>query len=131
MRRAAVLVAGILAVALGLTGCAGTAAPATTPTASAYSREVASRLQSAVLSVTSSAEADPTAALARLDELATMLADARARGEVSAARFDSIAAAIALVRTDLEAAIAAQDASKPGKTEKPGKPGNGNHGKNR
>lgn len=127
MRHAAVLAAATIVLALALSGCAGSATPATTPTASSYSPDVASRLQSAVLSVTSSAEVDPIAALARLDELATMLADARARGEISAARFESISAAIALVRTDLEAAVA-QDDSKPGKTDKPGK---GNHGKDR
>jgi hypothetical protein len=130
VRHAAVLAAGTIALALALSGCAGSATPATTPTASTYAPDVASRLQSAVLSVTSSAEGDPTAALARLDELAAMLADARARGEVSAARFDSISAAIALVRADLEAAIATDD-SKPGKTDKPGKPGDGKPGKDR
>jgi hypothetical protein len=122
VRRALVLATGALAVAILLTGCAGTNAPAVTPTASAYPSEVASRLQSAVLAVSSAAAGgDPTAALNRLDELTATLADARARGAVTTARFDSITASIALVRADLEAAVAAQVDQKPGNTDKPGK----------
>ena len=128
MIRAPLLAAGLLSVAILLTGCATPQAPAATPTVSAYPSDVASRLQSAVLSVSSSAAGgDPTSALARLDELTATLADARARGQVSAARLDSISAAIALVRTDLEAAILAQKDSKPGRSDTPGKD---NHGKN-
>ena len=126
MRRPTAL-ATLLVGALMLTGCVGNAAPAVTPTTSPYSSAAASRLQSAVLAVSSSAAGgDPTAALARLDELTVTLADARARGEVSTARLDSISAAIALVRADLQAAIAAQNKVKPGKTEDPGKGDHGN-----
>ena len=126
MRRAIVL-AGLLVGALMLTGCVGNGVPAATPTASSYSSAAASRLQSAVLSVSSSAAAgDPAAALSRLDELTAPLADARARGEVSTARLDSISAAMTLVRADLQAAITAQNNVKPGKTDDPGK---GDHGK--
>lgn len=122
------LATGALVLVIALTGCVGTGAPVQTPTASAYSAAVASRLQSAVLAVSSaSAAGDPSAAIARLDELAAILADARARGEVTTARFESITASLALVRADLEAAVAAQTDQKPGKTEKPGK---GNSGKN-
>ncbi|MES2093986.1 MAG: hypothetical protein V4531_09270 [Actinomycetota bacterium] len=133
MRRAVLLAAGVMSVAIALTGCSGTSVPAATPATSTttptYPLDVAARLQSAVLSVSSSAAGnDPTAALTRLDELTTTLSDARARGEVTSARFDSISAAIALVRADLEAVIAAQNA-KPGKSDKPGK-GDGGNGKN-
>lgn len=123
------LATGALVIAVALTGCVGTGAPVQTPTASAYPSTVASRLQSAVLAVSSaSAAGDPTAAIARLDELAATLADARARGEVTSARFESITASLALVRADLEAAVAAQTDQKTGKTDKPGK---GNSGKDR
>ena len=121
MRRATVI-AGLLVGALMLTGCVGNGRPTATPTTSSYSSAAASRLQSAVLSVSSSAAGgDPAAALSRLDELTVTLADARARGEISAARLDSISAAMALVRADLQAAITAQNNVKPGKTEDPGK----------
>ena len=126
MRRATVL-AALLVGALMLTGCVGNGAPAATPTTSSYSSAAASRLQSAVLSVSSSAAGgDPAAALSRLDELTVTLADARARGEVSTARLASISAAMALVRADLQAAITAQNNDKPGKTEDPGKGDHGN-----
>jgi hypothetical protein len=116
------LFAGIVAFALVLTGCATSGTPGATPTASRYSSTIASELQSGVLSVTSSAAGgDPAGALNRLDELTATLADARARGTVTAARFDSIMSSIALVRTDLEAAVAAQLNQKPGNTDKPGK----------
>jgi ABC-type transporter Mla subunit MlaD len=116
------LATGLVACALVLTGCAAASDPAATASASPYSSTVASELQSGVLSVTSSAAGgDPTAALARLDELAATLADARARGAVTIARFDSITASMALVRADLEAAIAAQGDQKPGNSDKPGK----------
>ena len=126
MRRATALVT-LVAGALMLTGCVGNGVPAAPPTTSSYSSAAASRLQSAVLSVSSSAAAgDPAAALSRLDELTVTLADARARGEVSTARLDSISAAMALVRADLQAAITAQNNVKPGKTEDPGKGDHGN-----
>ena len=118
----------VVACALALTGCVGGSEPAATTTASSYSATVASELQAGVQAVTSStAGGDPSTALARLDELAVTLADARARGLVTTARFDSITASIALVRTNLEAAIAALANQKPGNSEKPGK-GDGNKG---
>lgn len=118
----------MLVGALMLAGCVGNSVPAATPTVSSYSSAAASRLQSAVLSVSSAAaNGDPAAALARLDELTVTLADARARGEVSTARLDSISAAMALVRADLQSAITAQNDVKPGKTEDPGK-GNRDNG---
>lgn len=133
MKRTAVLrsglSAGIVACALVLTGCAVSATPGATPTPSRYSSTVASELQSGVLSVTASAAGgDPAGALNRLDELTATLADARARGTVTAARFDSIMASIALVRADLVAAAAAQLNQKPGNTDKPGKGKDGGDG---
>ena len=126
--RRVTLVSAMLVGALMLAGCVGNSVPAATPTVSSYSSAAASRLQSAVLSVSSAAaNGDPAAALARLDELTVTLADARARGEVSTARLDSISAAMALVRADLQSAITAQNDVKPGKTEDPGK-GNRDNG---
>lgn len=110
----------LIGCAVVLSGCAGPSAPI----APTYPASIASQLQAGVLSVSvAAADDDPESALIRLEELVVALADARARNEVTAARFDSIAAAIALVRSDLEAAIAAKNYDKPGKSEK------GNRGK--
>jgi hypothetical protein len=133
VKRAGVLSTGlscvVVACALVLTGCVGGTEPAVTTSASPYSATVASKLQAGVQAVTSSAAGgDPATALGRLDELAVTLADARARGLVTTARFDSITASIALVRADLQAAIAAlANQEQPGNSEKPGK-GDGNKG---
>lgn len=125
MRTAATLLTAFVLV-VGLAGCA--------PSGGGYSATTAQTLQSDVLSVSEAAAAgDPATALARLDELDARLLDLLAKGAVDQARFDSVSAAIALVRGDLEAAIAAQSEStgnngngngkpdKPGKPEKPGK----------
>ncbi len=139
MRRAAAAAPLALGIAccLALAGCAPTNSPRSTPSTavsasasaspvSDYPRTVAARLQADVLSVTTSAaEGDPASALSRLDELTAALDDARAKHEVSAARFQSISESIALVRTDLEAAAAAQP--RHGKSDKQGGP---THGKN-
>lgn len=133
MKRAAAAAPLALGIAccLALAGCAPTNSPRSTPSASAsavsdYPRTVAARLQADVLSVTASAaEGDPASALSHLDELTAALDDARARHEVSAARFQSISESIALVRSDLEAAVAAQQ--RHGKSDKQGGPA---HGKN-
>jgi hypothetical protein len=72
---------------------------------------------------TRAANGDPASALTRLDEVAALAAEDRARGTISAARLASITASIELVRADLEKAIAA--AQKPhGRDGKPGNPGN-------
>ncbi len=98
--RSVVMVMG-LAVVLMLAGCA---APA-----DEYGPDAADRLQAGVLEVTeASASSDHADALTNLAELGVALADARARGAVTAERFESISAAIELVRTDLEAAIKAE-----------------------
>jgi uncharacterized protein YceK len=106
----------VLVTLLVLSGC-------TTQTTD-YSAQTARPLQKQVLAVAeSSAAGDPAASLTHLDELAASLEDARARGTISANRYASITASIALVRTDLEAAIAAQE-KQPEKNKKDKPPSN-------
>ena len=103
--------------ALALSGCSAQHASDSTQK---YSAQTARPLQEQVLAVAeSSATGDPAASLTRLDELAASLKDARARGTVSVERYASITAAIALVRSDLEAAITVQDNQQ--KKDNPGK----------
>lgn len=111
------LLSALIGVALALTlaGCAGTATD--------YSTPVASALQQQVLAATNAAaEGDYESALTRLDELEASVADALARGSISQARGDSILAAIALVRADLEALLDGPGNSDKPKPDKPGKP---------
>jgi hypothetical protein len=117
--RSAVLAAG-LAVAVVLSGCASPADD--------YGQGTAERLQAAVLQVTdAAASGDFTEALTSVAELEVTLADARARGDVTEERFESISAAIALVRTDLEAAIAAEapEPEQPAGVDDPGEDNSG------
>lgn len=101
IRLARMVPAAAVIFGLGLTGCA--------PQQSEYSSDVAAALQSQVLAVsTASAGAEFAAAIGSLDELEVQLKDALARGEVTQERYDSIMAATALVRSDLQAAIDAQ-----------------------
>lgn len=122
MTRARSILPVALAVALVLGGCA-----AQEP---GYDVDAAEHLQSEVLEVSElSAAADYPSALLSLTELEVSLKDARARGELTEERYESILAAAALVRTDLEAAIAAQTPPEPepepqGPSEK-GKKGKG------
>jgi hypothetical protein len=88
----------VLAAALLLTGCAGDGAR--------YPAATAGALQDQVLAVTqAAADGDLDAAVTRLEELIASTKDARARGNVTADREDSILAAIELVRGDLEALV--------------------------
>ncbi|MBF0670993.1 MAG: hypothetical protein IR160_00230 [Salinibacterium sp.] len=128
-----------LTASLGLSGCA---------TAGDYHHAAAERLQERVLGATAAAaSADYATMLGALDALEVDLGDALARGHVTQARHDAIAAAIAHVRKDVEAIIAAQqpepdpepepqpgsgegngepkepEKEKPDKPGKPGKPG--------
>ncbi len=97
----AVLVVWALAGGLVLSGCSIQPDP--------YPATTAAKLQSEVLAVSrSSAAGDYRASVTQLDELAVTLKDALARGTLSRERYNSISSAIALVRTDLESAIAAQ-----------------------
>lgn len=111
--RTVILVA--LVAVLSLAGC--------TVQNTGYSAQTARPLQEQVLAVAeSSAAGNPTASLTRLDELVASLKDARAKGAVSADRYASIMASVALVRTDLEAAVAVQNEQQnQQKNEKPGK----------
>lgn len=127
MRRAiAATLAALLA--LGLAGCSP-------QHDAAYPPSSAETLQTGVLAVSEAASAgDAESALTRLDELQAALLDCKARGAIGDARFDSISAAIALVRADLESVVAEQNStenpddspgksdSKPGKPDKPDKP---------
>lgn len=100
-RMSGILIATAATVAL-LTGCAPQAA---------YEPETAERLQSQVLAVsTSTAEGDWAGASTRLMELEASTAEALARGEITQARHDAILAALQLVRSDVEAAIAQAEA---------------------
>ena len=88
----------VLCVA-ALTGCA--------QESSEYPAETASALQAQVLLVSeSAAAADPATALVRLAELEAGAKDALARETITPERYESIIAAIALVRVDLETAVA-------------------------
>jgi hypothetical protein len=106
----------MLAATLGLSACA--------VQATGYSEQVARPLQEQVLAVANGAAAgQPDVSLTRLNELVASLTDARARGTVSSERYESITAAIALVRGDLEAAITAQNEQLQQQQQKnPGKP---------
>lgn len=94
---AAALVMGLLA------GCAGQPA---------YNPETAERLQERVLAVSAStAESDWATASTRLLELEASASEALARGEITQERFEAIMSAVSLVRTDVDAAIAAAEAA--------------------
>ncbi|WP_261375286.1 mucin-associated surface protein [Arthrobacter sp. KBS0702] len=94
----AVLVAG------SLSGCAGTAPE--------LDGGAATQLQSQVLAVTEAAATEDSAgALKLLDELMTKLDAAAADGKVSFKRHQSIKASVDVVRADLTAKIAQQQAA--------------------
>jgi len=74
----------------------------------AYDAETRDGLREHVVSVSeASAAGDWQAAIDELDVMTASLAKAREDGKVDGERFDSIVAAMELVRLDLEAAIAA------------------------
>lgn len=105
MRLRPAVIAGAAALALTLSGCAE-------EPPSPYASATASDLQQSVLHVTEAAgDGDYAAARTRLDELEVATKVAHARGEITAARQDSILAAIALVRADLESLIAKAEAA--------------------
>lgn len=95
------LAAAALAFTLAVTGCAAQAGD--------YDLDIADSLQAEVLEVSQLAAAtDFAGAMLTLTELEAQLKDARARGLLTEQRYESILAAIALVRADLQAAIDAQ-----------------------
>ena len=92
------LAAAVLAFTLAVTGCAAQQ--------SDYGTDIADRLQGEVLEVSQlSATADFAGAMLALTELEVELKDARARGQLTEERYESILAATALVRADLQAEI--------------------------
>ena len=102
-RTTAVLTATMLAGTLLLSGCAS-------PTV--YSEETAQDLQQRVLAVTDAAAgADYPAAKVRIDELRAAANDALARGDISDERHAAIVSALDLVKSDVDAALAAEAAA--------------------
>jgi hypothetical protein len=88
--------AAALVAVLALSGCA----------APSYEAETAEQLRGDVHSIAaSSAAGDWDAAVAGLDEMADRLDRAHSRGRMDDDRFEAIAAAMRLVRADLESAI--------------------------
>lgn len=87
------LAAVALALAVGVSGCAG---------GESYSSQTSTQLQHAVLAVaTTSAASDYPGALAKLAALEQLNDAAVKKGSISAARHDAIAASIAAIRADL------------------------------
>jgi hypothetical protein len=87
------VVAGAVALALTLTGCAG---------GGSYSSDAAGTLQNAVLAVAQAASTNDLAgAQRRLTDLARLNDEAARTGEISRARHDSVAASIVTIRADL------------------------------
>ncbi|MDQ0895175.1 hypothetical protein [Agromyces ramosus] len=79
-----------------------------TSCAAGYDETTKDGLRQQVVAVAqASAAGDWTGALSSLDAMAERLSDARAAGEVSEERFDSILLAMELVRQDIDTAIAA------------------------
>jgi hypothetical protein len=128
-RGAAVLMLGgslMLAASLALSGCSSQN--------NGYPAATAQALQAQVLAVSQgSADGDFSGSLSMLDELDTSVQKALDRGTISQDRYASITAAIALVRGDLESAVAAEQQQQqqqpaPPTTPQP-KPGKGDPGK--
>ena len=127
MKRLPVGIATMIVGALILAGCAASPTPhAATSTPPSYAPAAVARLQAGVLSVaTTAADGDAASALTRLDDLAALAGTARASGEITVARLQAITESIALVRADLEAAVAAKnnEHGKPGKKDSSGNSG--------
>ena len=118
MRRRAGIPAVALALLVALAGCAAT--PSVDATTS-YDSATAQRLQDQVLAVSrDSAQGEWSSAAAGLDRLVASAQQAADAGLISSDRLAGILAAVASVRADLQAAIAAT----PSPT--PTKPGHGN-----
>lgn len=84
-----------------------------------YSTESAADLQKRVLSVSDAVSTgDYTGASTQLADLTVAANDALANGGITKARHDSIAAAAALVQSDVDAAIAAAEAQAAAEAEK-------------
>lgn len=120
-RTRATVTAVVLSAAVVLSGCAQSPS---------FDPDAAAMFQERVLEVSTAAStAEFEAALQKVAELEVEVKDALARGLITPERYDSILAAIALVRADLEAAIAAQQpAPPPPEPPASNQGGNGNHG---
>ena len=104
--------AAAVVLVLALAGCAQ---------ATSYPQQTAAGFQAQVLAVSeAAADSEFEVAATRLAELEASIADALARGGITRERFDSITAAIELVRADLTKQL--DETEKPGKPDKPGKP---------
>ena len=125
MTRARTAVAAVvLSAGVVLSGCAQ---------APSFDPDAAATFQERVLEVSTAAStAEFDAALQKVAELEVEVKDALARGLITPERYDSILAAIALVRADLEAAIAAQQPPppppEPPASNQGGNDNNGNNG---
>ena len=120
--RHALAALGIAAV-LTLSGCAAT---------DGYPDATAQSMQEAVLAVTqASSTGEWTEAQLALDEAADRLANAVSAGEISEERAAEIAAAIAEVRADLDALIAAELLEQDTDGDDDGNNGNGNDDKDK
>ncbi len=125
-RTRACVAAVVLSAGVVLSGCAQ---------APSFDPDAAARFQESVLEVSTAAStAEFDAALQKVAELEVEVKDALARGLITPERYDSILAAIALVRADLEAAIAAQQPAppppEPPASNEGGNDNNGNNGNN-
>jgi outer membrane lipoprotein SlyB len=134
-RRPKVALVLLLAGSLALSGCSSPS----TSSAKSYPAATAQSLQSQVFAVSqTAANGDYAGSLTVLAELGVSAKDALSRGTISTERYASISAAIALVRSDLESAVAAEQqqqqqqqqqttspGSGPGPAPKPGKDGPG------
>lgn len=125
-RRITLFTAPLIVIAL-LSGCAGRSGDVEAATG----RD----LQNRVVAVAEAAAAgDTTGALSALDALEAQLAEAEASGSVSATRAESIRAAIAVVRSDLQPAVETPAPSaepttvEPAATEEPADDGSGDDG---
>lgn len=123
-RTRATVTAVVLSAGVVLSGCAQ---------APSFDPDAAATFQERVLEVSTAAStAEFDAALQKVSELEVEVKDALARGLITPERYDSILAAIALVRADLEAAIAAQQPAPPSPeppaSNQGGNDNNGNNG---
>lgn len=99
---AAGLASLVVAATVVLGGCSATAPERR------YDPDAAERLQSIVHAATSAAhDGAYTDAVAELDRLEATATGAYSRGEIAEAHFEAIMIAVALVRADLESALAA------------------------
>ena len=104
MRRLAAALVVLLAIA-GLSACA---------TPAGIDARTGSSLQADVATIAATAaQGDPATALAQLDSLHQTVLQATSEGKIAGPRADQIAAAIELVRRDLQAQLDTDEAAQP------------------